>query len=67
MLKVNYHPQSGWLDFKPLKGGEKSKDTSVLVALPQGTTMRGSGFLEDNNIIRAESFAPNEPKRTHIS
>ena len=41
-------PQSGWLAFKPLKGGEKSKGTSVPVALPQGTTMRCSGFLEDN-------------------
>jgi hypothetical protein len=46
--QVNYSPQSGWPDFKPLKGGEKSKDTSVPVALPQGTTTRGSGFLEDN-------------------
>jgi hypothetical protein len=36
---------SGWLDFKPLKGGEKSKGTSVPVALPQGTIIRGSGFL----------------------
>jgi hypothetical protein len=26
------------------------KDTSMPVALPQGTTMRGSGFLEDNKI-----------------
>jgi hypothetical protein len=25
VMKVNYHPQSGWLDFKPLKGGEKQK------------------------------------------
>jgi hypothetical protein len=41
-------PQSGWPDFKPLKGGEKSNDTSVSVALPQGTTTGGSGFLEDN-------------------
>jgi hypothetical protein len=32
--------ESGWFDFKPLKGGEKSKDTSVPVALPQGTTER---------------------------
>jgi hypothetical protein len=40
---------SGWLDFKPLKKGEKSKGTSVPVALPQGTTIRGSGFLKDNN------------------
>jgi hypothetical protein len=55
-VKVNYHPQSGWLDFKPLKGGEKSKDTSVPVALPQGTTTRGSGFLEDNKFCR--TFAP---------
>jgi hypothetical protein len=46
--KVNYNPQSGWLDFKPLKGGEKSKGTSVPVALLQGITTRGSGFLEDN-------------------
>jgi len=38
--KVNYHPLSGWLDFEPLKGGEKSKGTSVPVALPQGTTTR---------------------------
>jgi len=42
-------PLSGWLDFKPLKGGEKSKGTSVPVALLQGETTRGSGFLEDNN------------------
>jgi hypothetical protein len=42
---------SGWLDFKPLKGGEKSKGTSVPVALPQGTTTRGSGFLEDNKCL----------------
>jgi hypothetical protein len=41
-------PQSGWLDFKPLKGDEKSKGTSVPVTLPQGTTIRGSGFLWDN-------------------
>jgi hypothetical protein len=39
---------SGWLDFKPLKGGEKSKGTSVPVALPQGTIIKGSDFLEDN-------------------
>jgi hypothetical protein len=48
LQEVNYHPQSGWLDFKTLKGGEKSKGTSVPVALPQGTTTRGNGFLEDN-------------------
>jgi hypothetical protein len=22
--EVNYHPQCGWLDFEPLKGGEKT-------------------------------------------
>jgi hypothetical protein len=55
--KVNYHPQSGWLDFKPLKGGEKSKGTSVPVALPQETTMRVSGFLEDKQITTDSSEA----------
>jgi hypothetical protein len=50
IISIVTQPQNGWLDFKPLKGGEKSKGTSVPVALPQGTTTRGSGFLEDNKV-----------------
>jgi hypothetical protein len=52
--KVNYQPQSGWLDFKPLKGGEISKSTSVPVALPQGTTTSGSGSLRTINALIGE-------------